>query len=151
MCADAVVFFRGLTLSLNPSPIQGEGLPTPMRMKLSGLPICKAEYWGLQPPQKCFCFVTTHGVQMALQSHANQGYIRIQGQKSPFSMDYAAKKTGTRRTWRHPLARRLRRQTRNLAPLVRPAGQSHTHRPRTGRTRTTRKRTRTTRERTGPF
>jgi hypothetical protein len=38
--------------------------------------------------------VTTHGVQMALQSHANQGYIQIQGQKSPFPMDYAAKKNG---------------------------------------------------------
>jgi hypothetical protein len=29
---------------------------------------------------------------MALQSHANQQHTRIQGQKSPFSLAYAAKK-----------------------------------------------------------
>ena len=28
----------------------------PMRMKLSGLPLCKAGDWGLQTPEKCFCF-----------------------------------------------------------------------------------------------
>jgi hypothetical protein len=27
-----------------------------MRMKLSGFPLCKAGDWGLQPPEKCFCF-----------------------------------------------------------------------------------------------
>jgi hypothetical protein len=28
----------------------------PMRMKLSGLPLCKAGDWGLQTPEQCFCF-----------------------------------------------------------------------------------------------
>jgi hypothetical protein len=27
-----------------------------MRIKLSGLPLCKAGDWGLQTPEKCFCF-----------------------------------------------------------------------------------------------
>jgi hypothetical protein len=27
-----------------------------MRMKLSGLPLCKAGDWGLQTPEKCFFF-----------------------------------------------------------------------------------------------
>jgi hypothetical protein len=28
----------------------------PMRIKLSGLPLCKAGDWGLQTPEQCFCF-----------------------------------------------------------------------------------------------
>jgi hypothetical protein len=32
------------------------GLQTSMRIKLSGLPLCKAGDWGLQTPEKCFCF-----------------------------------------------------------------------------------------------
>ncbi len=27
-----------------------------MHIKLSGLPLCKAGDWGLQTPEKCFCF-----------------------------------------------------------------------------------------------
>jgi hypothetical protein len=28
-----------------------------MHIKLSGLPLCQAGYWGLQTPEKYFCFV----------------------------------------------------------------------------------------------
>ena len=38
------------------TPIEGSGPSQPMRMKLSGLPLCKAGDWGLQTPEKCFCF-----------------------------------------------------------------------------------------------
>ena len=34
----------------------GAGVWHRMRMKLSGLPLCKAGDWGLQTPEKCFCF-----------------------------------------------------------------------------------------------
>jgi hypothetical protein len=33
----------------------GLGVANPMRIKLSGLPLCKAGDWGLQTPEKCFC------------------------------------------------------------------------------------------------
>jgi hypothetical protein len=34
----------------------GVGVANPMRIKVSGLPLCKAGEWGLQTSEKCFCF-----------------------------------------------------------------------------------------------
>jgi hypothetical protein len=36
--------------------IGAEAPQNPMRMKLSSVPLGKAGDWGLQTPEKCFCF-----------------------------------------------------------------------------------------------